>query len=103
MNDNLVFELYNLIYSILVNSTPVDTRNLLNHTIFTFDGKTAEISISAPKITKGEMTDYYKYVNDYESLRNGKPNPNYHYVQKAIIQACKIFAERVGGVIQNEL
>ena len=99
----MVFELYNLIYGILVNATPVDTRNLLNHTIFSYDGNYAEISISAPKVSNGKMTDYYKYVNNYERLRNGKPNPNYRYVQKAIIQACEIYAESVGGVVRNEL
>ena len=103
MDDNLVFQLYNLIYGILVNATPVDTRNLLNHTIFSYDGKSAEISISAPKVQGGKMTDYFPYVNYKENLRNGKPNQNYHYVEKAIIQACEIFAERIGGVVVNEL
>lgn len=100
--DNIIFEIMNLAYSMIVSDTPVDTRNLLNNTKFELGQNEATITISAPKITNKGATDYAPYVN-YNRQRSFKERKNYHYVERNLVQAVTIVAEKYGGVVINEL
>ena len=101
-DEEMVMQMTMLVFSLIASATPVDTRNLLNNTTYTINGDKAEIVISGPKITKQGMTDYAHYVN-YNRRRTAKEQRNYHYVENNIIQAVRIFADKVGGEIINEL
>ena len=103
MDNELVINASDLILSILCASTPVDTHNLLNHTTMKVYGNKAIIEITAPKETSKGDDDYAQYVNYIQNFKSGKKNPNYHYVENAILQACKIIASRIGAEIINEL
>ena len=103
MDEELIINASNLILSMICASTPVDTRNLLNHTTMKIYGNKATIEITAPKVTKNGADDYAQYVNNIPTYKSGKPNKNYHYVERAILQACEIIASRIGAVIVNEL
>lgn len=103
MDEELIINASNLILSILCASTPVDTRNLLNNTTMKMYGNKAIIEITAPKVTANGKDDYAQYVNYLPTTISGKANKNYHYVERAILQACEIIASRVGGVVINEL
>ena len=99
------FNICNMVYTMIASTTPVDTRNLLNHTSMysSLQGNECTIEIYAPKVTKKGNDDYAQYVNYCPKLRGGKTNKNYHYIEKAIIQACNIIAEGIGAVVINEL
>lgn len=101
-DEEMVMQFTQLVFSLITASTPVDTRNLLNNTTYTINGNKAEIVISAPLLTANGMDNYATYVN-YNRQRTAKERKNYHYVENNIIQACKIFADKVGGEIINEL
>ena len=98
----MIMQFTMLAFSLIATATPVDTRNLLNNTTYSINGNKAKIVISAPKATKDGMTNYATYVN-YNPQRSAKERKNYHYVENSLIQACKIFADKVGGVFVNEL
>lgn len=100
--DNMLFEFMNLAFSLIVSDTPVDTRNLLNNTRFEINGNEATIIVSAPKSTPKGMINYAPYVN-YNKQRSFKERKNYHYVERNLVQAASIIAERYGGVVINEL
>lgn len=99
---DILFEYLNLAYTMILVDTPVDTRNLLNNTTFEIKGNEATIIISAPKSTNKGTINYAPYVN-YNKQRSRKERKNYHYVERNLIQAGKIIAERYGGVLINEL
>ena len=103
MDNELVINASNLILSIICANTPVDTRNLLNNTTMKIYGNKTIIEITAPKVTNKGNDDYAQYVNYRPNFKSGKPNPNYHYVERAILQACNIIASRIGAEIVNEL
>lgn len=103
MDNELVINASNLILSIICANTPVDTRNLLNNTTMKIYGNKTIIEIKALKVTKSGDDDYAQYVNYISNFKSGKPNPNYHYVENAILQACNIIASRIGAEIINEL
>ena len=90
--DELVVQYLNLAFSILVASTPVDTRNLLNHTVYEIGNGYATITISAPS----KYGDYAYYVN-YNRRRGAKEVKNYHYVENSLKQAANIIASSTGG------
>lgn len=100
--DNMLFEFMNLAFSLIISDTPVDTRNLLNNTRFEINGNEATIIVSAPKATKKGYDNYAPYVN-YNKQRSFKERKNYHYVERNLVQAAQIIAERYGGVVINEL
>ena len=103
MDNELVINASNLILSIICANTPVDTRNLLNNTTMKIYGNKTIIEITAPKKTSKGDDDYAQYVNYIPNFKSGKPNPNYHYVENVILEACKIIASRIGAEIINEL
>lgn len=102
MKNDILFEFMDLAYSMIISDTPVDTRNLLNNTRFVIFGNEAQITIEAPKYTAKGEDDYAPYVN-YNKQRTAKEKKNYHYVERNLVQACKIIAEKYGGVVVNEL
>lgn len=102
MNNDILMEYMNLAFSMILADTPVDTRNLLNNTKFEINGNEATIIISAPKVTKKGLSDYAPFVN-YNRQRSFKERKNYHYVERNLIQACQIVAEKYGGTFINEL
>lgn len=101
-DEEIVMQFTQLVFSLIAASTPVDTHNLLNNTTYKINGNRAEIVISAPLETANGMDNYATYVN-YNRQRTAKEKKNYHYVENNIIEACKIFANKVGGEIINEL
>ena len=103
MDNELVINASDLILSMICASTPVDTHNLLNNTTMKVYGNKAIIEITAPKKTSKGDDDYAQYVNYIPNFKRGKKNPNYHYVENAILEACKIIASRIGAEIINEL
>lgn len=103
MDEEMIVNAINLIFSMITANTPVDTRNLLNHTTMSLYGNKATIEITAPKVTANGKDDYAQYVNYLPTTRGGNANKNYHYIERAILQACEIVASRVGGVVINEL
>lgn len=102
MNNDILFEFMDLAFSMILSSTPVDTENLKNNTRFVIFGNEAQITIEAPKYTDKDVEDYAPYVN-YNKRRTAKEKKNYHYVEKNLVQACEIIAEKYGGVVINEL
>ena len=95
MNDNaLLQEFIQLAWAILVNSTPVDTRNLLNNTTYEIGDGYAVIHIAAPS----KYGDYSQYVN-YNDQHTPKLRKNYHYVERSMVQAARIIASTHGGQV----
>lgn len=86
-------ELY-LLYTMLLENCPVDTRNMISHiTINYFDGY-CEIKIEAPS----NSGDYARYVN-YNQQRSAKEIQNFKWVERTLEQWSNI----VGGNIEYEL
>ena len=102
MNNDILIEYIDLAFSMILADTPTHTYNLKNNTKFVINGNEATIIISAPLKTKKGKTDYAPYVN-YNRKRSDKEKKNYHYVENNLIEACKIIAEKYGGIFINEL
>ena len=83
MND--INEFINTLYSKLLATCPVDTRNMVTH-IFPYDyGAYKEIRIEV---------DYAKAVN-YNRQRTPKEAFNFHWVERAIQEASEIHGANV--------
>lgn len=78
--------------------TPYDTGNLAKNA-------TRSESLGSDKAriyVDTNIAPYFKYVNFYQTLVNGKPNPNHEYFQKGIKSAVERAAKMSGGHVTYE-
>lgn len=101
MNDlnNAFNDFGSQLYAELMNTMPVDTGNMINHTYMRVNEDTIQIVISGPT-SKGY--DYAYDVNENQQ-RSAKEERNYHYVQRCINRALQIVAQKYGGVINGKI
>ena len=82
----------------LAKFTPYDTGNLLKNA-------TRSESLGSDKAriyVDTNIAPYFKYVNFYEKLVNGRRNPNKDYFQKGIESAVERAAKMSGGTVIYE-
>ena len=114
----MINELYSLVYSQLLFSSPVLSGNMKSHiSIVSVEPKEITIAIEAPfydmnewkktgKIvltgkTYGEITDYAEWVN--KSGGFGKHNQSMHWVNRVLNECCLAIANQKGAEVINEL
>lgn len=84
----------NLLYTMLLENCPVDTRNMISHITINYYGSYTEIKVSAPS----RYGDYAKHVN-YNRQRTPKEASNYKWIEKTLRE----WAQITGGTIDYEL
>lgn len=97
--DNAFNDFGSQLYAELVNTMPVDTGNMINHTFMRVSDDEIQIVITAPT-SKGY--DYAYDVNENRQ-RGEKEKRNYHYVQRCIERAMQIISQKYGGVINGKI
>lgn len=97
MNNDILYDLAMQLYAELLTTMPVDTGNMINHTMIQFNEDEIKIIISAP--TKRGYN--YAYDVNYNKQRGKKEKRNFQYVERCINRATKIVAQRYGGEVNG--
>lgn len=90
--------MYQILYSVLLATCPVDTRNMITNITFEDYGDYVSIKISGPSTTSKGFFDYARAVN-YNPQRTEKEARNYQWIERAIKQAAIVH----GGILKYEL
>ena len=97
MTDKQFTQLVTAIKADIRNDTPKRTGNLrFNAT----DGR--PVSAGKYVITvSGRIAPYFGAVNNRARYPSGRPNPNYQYFEKSLMENLEKYAKAAGGVVKH--